>query len=149
MIAAEMGLTKNMVIGRRHRLSMAGNSARGKMPTVTVAAQAAKVRPLIKPASIHPSLFPKKRSHKRKSPLAVAPSPVCDVSTHVDIMGLERGMCRYPFGDPSSVDFRYCGGVKASPSASYCKFHMKLCYTPRGLLQARKEGAYNVRRFGW
>ena len=145
-IARELGITRNAVIGRCRRrgiklLSQAGHQSISKA-RVSVAAQPAT------PISMSMLLRPPKRSHQRKPPLAVAPTPVCDASTHVDIMGLERNMCRFPFGDPASPDLRYCGAVKATPGASYCERHMKLCYTPRGLLQARKEGAYNVRRFG-
>ena len=31
--------------------------------------------------------------------------------------------CRWPFGDPRSDDFRYCGSDRASPDGPYCRSH--------------------------
>ena len=146
-IARELGITRNAVIGRCSRrgiklISQAGHQSVSKA-RVSVAVQPAT------PISMSTLLRPPKRSHKRKSPLAVASSPVCDASTHVDIMGLTQWTCRWPIGEPSDWDaFSYCGGATESVAAPYCPHHMAKAYTPRGLLQARKEGAYNVRRFG-
>ena len=72
--------------------------------------------------------------------LAIAPQPlneaehetfesvVLPMSLRVTIVELKEAMCRWPLGDPTSPDFRYCG----SPASSgpYCAHHSGLAYQP-------------------
>jgi GcrA cell cycle regulator len=53
---------------------------------------------------------------------------VVPMSLRVTIIDLKEAMCRWPLGDPTSSEFRYCG----SPAASgpYCTHHGKLAYQP-------------------
>ena len=53
---------------------------------------------------------------------------VVPMSLRVTIVELKEAMCRWPLGDPTSPDFRYCG----SPTANgpYCAHHGKLAYQP-------------------
>ena len=53
---------------------------------------------------------------------------VLPMSLRVTIIELKEAMCRWPLGDPSSPDFRYCG----SPAANgpYCAYHARLAYQP-------------------
>jgi GcrA cell cycle regulator len=61
------------------------------------------------------------------------PAPFEDVvvpmSERVTIMELRETMCRWPFGDPSSADFRFCGG-HAPVGTPYCTFHARAAYQP-------------------
>ena len=45
------------------------------------------------------------------------------------IMELREGMCRWPLGDPTRPEFRYCGahGVAGLP---YCSLHAQIAYIP-------------------
>jgi GcrA cell cycle regulator len=38
-------------------------------------------------------------------------------------------MCKWPLGDPSSTEFRYCGSP-AHAATPYCQYHGKLAYQP-------------------
>jgi GcrA cell cycle regulator len=54
---------------------------------------------------------------------------VVAMSLRVTIVELRETMCKWPLGDPSSSEFRYCG----SPSHTgtpYCQYHGKLAYQP-------------------
>jgi GcrA cell cycle regulator len=54
---------------------------------------------------------------------------VVPMSLKVTIVELRESMCKWPIGDPSSSEFRYCG----SPSHNgtpYCQYHGKLAYQP-------------------
>jgi GcrA cell cycle regulator len=38
--------------------------------------------------------------------------------------------CKYPIGDLSDPDFRFCNAL-ALPGKPYCDAHQRLCYVPR------------------
>ena len=51
------------------------------------------------------------------------------MSLRVTIVDLKESMCKWPLGDPSSADFRYCGSA-TSGAGPYCQHHGKLAYQP-------------------
>ena len=67
---------------------------------------------------------------------ALLPEPpeedvVIPMSEMVTIMELKESMCRWPMGDPSSGEFRFCGGKKgANQSGPYCSYHARIAYQP-------------------
>jgi len=54
----------------------------------------------------------------------VAPQP-----EGVTIMELREGMCRWPLGDPTTPEFRYCG-ARAVEGLPYCPHHAQIAYQP-------------------
>jgi GcrA cell cycle regulator len=44
-------------------------------------------------------------------------------------MELREHMCRWPLGDPSQADFRFCGG-RSGPGGAYCAHHAAVAYQP-------------------
>jgi GcrA cell cycle regulator len=67
---------------------------------------------------------------------------VVPMSLRVTIVELKEAMCRWPLGDPTSSEFRYCG----SPSSGvgpYCAHHSKLAYQP---VQDRRRERERERR---
>ncbi len=72
------------------------------------------------------------KSQPMEAPL---PAPREDVvipmSEMVTIMELKESMCRWPMGDPSSGEFRFCGAKKgANQSGPYCSYHARIAYQP-------------------
>jgi GcrA cell cycle regulator len=62
-------------------------------------------------------------------------SVVVPMSVRVTIVELKEAMCRWPLGDPTSAEFRYCGSpTHAGP---YCRYHGGLAYQPAD--QRRRE----------
>jgi GcrA cell cycle regulator len=143
------GLTRNAVIGKVHRLGLAGRAkspnvgvARPRRPAPPPAAQRAAARRLAAPAP---------RITRGATALAVAPealseaepeafeSVVVPMSLRVTIIELKEAMCRWPLGDPASAEFRYCG----SPAASgpYCPYHSEIAYQPAH--ERRREREHN------
>jgi hypothetical protein len=60
------------------------------------------------------------------------PTPVAQVvhiAERVTIMDLRDGMCRWPIGDPTSSEFRFCG-ASAYTGVPYCEYHSQLAYQP-------------------
>lgn len=55
----------------------------------------------------------------------------------VSLADLEANQCRFPFGNPRTAEFGFCG-CPALPGQSYCNQHLQLCYTdytPRRAIQ--------------
>ncbi len=47
----------------------------------------------------------------------------------VGILDLKPTSCRWPIGDPASVDFRFCGSdITAGGRGSYCSYHASVAY---------------------
>jgi GcrA cell cycle regulator len=70
-------------------------------------------------------------------------SVVVPMSLRVTIVELKEAMCRWPLGDPTSPDFRYCGSpVSTGP---YCAHHGALAYQPA---QERRRERERDRRAG-
>jgi GcrA cell cycle regulator len=132
------GVTRNAVIGKVHRLGLAG---RDKTPSASIP------RPRrMAPPPVHRVAGPRLSSSQAPrmirgaTAFALAPetlaeleqpefeSVVLPMSLRVTIVELKESMCRWPLGDPATSEFRYCG----SPTASgpYCAYHGGLAYQP-------------------
>jgi GcrA cell cycle regulator len=149
-ISAQLGhgVTRNAVIGKVHRLGLAG---RAKAPSSTAAPPRAASAPRMVP---RPASSGARTAVRGATALALAAEPALDtrpvfqeddvvvpMSLRVTIIDLKEAMCRWPLGDPTSPDFRYCG----SPAASgpYCAHHGKLAYQP---VQDRRRERERERR---
>ncbi|MEE9273414.1 MAG: GcrA family cell cycle regulator [Robiginitomaculum sp.] len=122
------GVTRNAVIGKVHRLGLSGRAKPSRLTkrtrktsTTTRRRSVAKVSP---------------RTPKQ---VITTPPPLeaklMDNGEYANILSVTENMCKWPIGDPSSANFRFCGrGV--SKDEPYCKAHAQLAYQP-----ARKRGA--------
>jgi len=139
------GLSRNAVIGKVHRLGLAG---RAKSPGLA----SARPRPSASSPAAHRAAAPRPvmtapRMTRGATALAIAPraleeaepeafvSVVVPMSLRVTIVELKEAMCRWPLGDPASAEFRYCGSHAAS--GPYCAYHGSLAYQPA--LERRRE----------
>ena len=149
-IAAELGngVTRNAVIGKVHRLGLSGRAK-------TVTPQAARPRKATRAPSHPLSHGSATRGNLALSPKApaapapvlhVAPAPVQEVvipmSERVTIMELRDSMCRWPHGDPTSAEFRFCG-AKSPPGSPYCNYHAQIAYQPS--VERRRDRARSAR----
>jgi GcrA cell cycle regulator len=142
-ISAELGLgiTRNAVIGKVHRLGLSG---RAKSPSPA----APRVRQ--RPAATTPRAPMATRTsngggggHVVRGNTALAFSidtavdtqpvfhedVVVPMSLRVTIVELKEAMCRWPLGDPTTPEFRYCG-IQSTGSGPYCAHHGKMAYQP-------------------
>ena len=129
-IAAELGngVSRNAVIGKIHRLGLSGRAAQ---PAVE---DPAREKPKIVKAE------PRVASPSVTAPVAT-PKPingavtlsasdvVIPLSDRVTIMELRETMCRWPLGDPTSAEFRFCG-CRAAGSMPYCAAHARVAFQP-------------------
>src|SRR5262249_55787783 len=123
-IAAELGgITRNAVIGKVHRLGLAG---RAKSPSST------SPRPR-KGRAHSPLLRVPRASMRGNTALAhafeydVEPEPepvdnVIPIGQRRSLLELTEETCRWPIGDPGSADFFFCGGPTLT-SLPYCAYH--------------------------
>lgn len=147
-IASELGgVTRNAVIGKVHRLGL----ARGAKST-----SSAPVRPR-KPAATHGVSTSSQRHYSAPAAprtiargntalaTAVARLPSAEVavdlrpveevvipmSARVTIMELRENTCRWPLGDPTSSEFRFCGNATGGAGCGpYCAYHSSIAYQP-------------------
>ena len=132
------GVTRNAVIGKVHRLGLAG---RAKTPSTSVPRPRRLAPPPVHRVAGPRLSSPAPRIMRGATAFALAPealselerqeefeSVVLPMSLRVTIIELKESMCRWPLGDPATSEFRYCG----SPAASgpYCTYHGGLAYQP-------------------
>ncbi len=127
-IAAEIGVTRNAVIGKIHRL--------GLSPERPAAALA--------PARSCPQRVrqPRRLAHRRMLRLIHAEAPrvadgasaetvSVDSAQRCSLLELAQGKCRWPLGDGVSnsgaADFVFCGNETAA-GFSYCAGHARMAY---------------------
>jgi GcrA cell cycle regulator len=130
------GLTRNAVIGKVHRLGLA---CRAKSP----AAQPARPSQTQYEGRSHaPRVAPQPAARIVRGATALAVQPealaaaepqkmesvVLPMSVRVTIVELKEAMCRWPLGDPTSPEFRYCGSQ--SHTGPYCPYHSGVAYQP-------------------
>lgn len=126
LIATRMtGFTRNAIIGKVHRLGLPGRPTPiGKFRTKSGTAAR---RPVSRPKI---DKIRSERVYITKQVLPAAPLPPepPKPSKLFKLVDLEDNQCRFPFGDPKSKDFGFCGCVKAAGS-SYCPGHAHLTST--------------------
>jgi GcrA cell cycle regulator len=129
------GITRNAVIGKVHRLGLSG---RAKAPSATPALPRPRVKAPTPPITARTTSLPMRGNTALAvslQPLYVAePRPTEDVvipmSERVTIMDLREAMCRWPIGDPTTPEFRFCGGRFQPGDGPYCTYHARIAYQP-------------------
>jgi GcrA cell cycle regulator len=133
------GVTRNAVIGKVHRLGLAGRATTSRMKSH---------RPRVRTAQAV------KRGLMRARPVGVANSPLkslylADSEPYVPqaeelvippnerkyIQTLTESCCRWPIGDPQQAEFHFCGRKKI-PGLPYCEVHARRAFQPP---QARRR----------
>ncbi len=141
-IAAQLGgVTRNAVIGKVHRLGLAGRAK----PAATTGTNAARPR---KPRGVSPSMRVQRALVRGNTALAQAyeielePEPersdnVIPLGQRRSLLELTENTCRWPIGDPGNPDFFFCGGQTIS-SLPYCAYHARLAYQPPNMRRDRR-----------
>ncbi len=155
-IATELGegVSRNAVIGKVHRLGLSG---RATPPATEAAPPRPRDLPVPEPRiEITPVAaayaLPVEAPVESPAPQVVAeaavarqpaPEPITfdlpvlrakkesliPVSDRVTILELNGSMCRWPIGDPTSAEFRFCG-CRAMGTLPYCQDHARVAFQP-------------------
>jgi GcrA cell cycle regulator len=139
-IAAEIGgVTRNAVIGKVHRLGLSGRgktkAAPPQRPRKTTQAPSAPAPVAAAPVRATPIIAPTPPALELDAEPATATVALVDddmgvpVSERVTIMDLRESMCRWPMGDPTKPDFRFCG-ARSATGLPYCSHHSRIAYQP-------------------
>jgi GcrA cell cycle regulator len=123
-IAGEIGVSRNAVIGKIHRL--------GLSPGRPAAAPARLCPPRVRPPRL-PSQRRLLRLHAKTPPLdpTAAQDEFVNSAQRCSLLQLARGKCRWPISDPGASDFAFCGN-DAIAGLSYCAGHARMAYRPAG-----------------
>jgi GcrA cell cycle regulator len=118
-IAAEIGVTRNAVIGKIHRLGLSPG------------------RPAAVPARLCPPRRPPRLPSQRrllrlqaKTSLTDPPAAqnqLVNSAQRCSLLQLAAGKCRWPISDPGASDFAFCGN-EAIAGFSYCAGHARMAY---------------------
>jgi GcrA cell cycle regulator len=107
-MARRLGISRNALIGKAHRLGLSTHKARVAKP------QRRKLAPKMKPLPPPPIV--------EEDPVPAEPE-----FAGVELLALGPKACRYPQGD--GVPYRFCGAPQLEGS-SYCPYHQCVCYHP-------------------
>ena len=125
-IGRRMGVSKNAVVGKAHRLNLPARPSpirRDGASTPRPAVPRVAVRRSLPPRPVAPPPPP--------APVAPRPAPV----RHVSRAGLRS--CSWPIGEPGTRGFHFCG-CEALPGKPYCAEHAAVAYVK---VRDRREDA--------
>jgi GcrA cell cycle regulator len=118
------GVTRNAVIGKVHRLGLAGRAAPSRIE-----------RPRLPSA---PRL--NVRLHAPE-PVVVEEDPiVMEDGNFATVLTINNAMCRWPIGDPSENEFHFCGR-KPKTGSPYCEAHARKAYQPQQMRRDKSRMA--------
>jgi len=137
-VAAELGpgITRNAVIGKIHRLGLAERAKTAaaaprpraaKAPRPAAPATATRVSGHIVHGNVALAFAPQTLVVAREQPQEEVVIPM---SERVTLMDLRESMCRWPMGDPTTPEFRFCGGKSPVGGGPYCAYHSRVAYQP-------------------
>ena len=132
--------SRSAILGKIHRMKM---SVRYKFPRSTPGtAQPKKALPQRPVFKYKAAPLPEKKIMEfapKIAPVSIETKElVIPQSERVTLEQLHVGMCHWPFGDPRSPDFRYCG-AKSPVEQPYCPYHQQIAYQPPN--DRRRENA--------
>ena len=122
-IAGLLGeVTRNAVIGKVHRLDLAGRKTTSRQPVPR------RTSPRRHRSGRVELRLPPSRFVRAASPLPPSPPPPV-AARMLPLRQLRDDQCRWPAGDPRKAGFGFCGCQKAS-GVPYCEHHAAIAYNP-------------------
>jgi GcrA cell cycle regulator len=135
------GVTRNAVIGKVHRLGLAGRATTSRMkshPRRVRTAQAVKRGGMLRTRPVGGiANSPLKSLYLSDLEPYVPPAEelVIPLNERRYIQTLTESCCRWPIGDPQLAEFHFCGKKKI-PGLPYCEVHARRAFQPP---QARRR----------
>jgi GcrA cell cycle regulator len=139
-IATKLGeVTRNAVIGKVHRLGLAGRATTSRIrtarPRSNIAlfpARSAQVQyRTFGNAALKAAPQPQERKAAAIIPLRALPELEPAPEGVITLAELKETMCHWPIGDPMEEGFHFCGRRK-SFGVPYCEHHAAIAYNPAG-----------------
>ena len=114
------GITRNAVIGKVHRLGLAGRATPSRVD-----------RPRLPSA---PRLY---RAREPEPPVVEEEPIKLEDGSFVGVLTINDRMCRWPIGDPSGDEFHFCGR-NPKQGSPYCEAHARKAYQPAQVRERRR-----------
>ena len=133
VIAQQIGeATRNAVIGKVHRLGLAGRATTSRAPSASRPASlfrarspSRNIRPRPRPRRTSPPPATAAQKPKRRAALPeLGPAPEIPVT----VQTLTERNCRWPEGDPKLPGFHFCGRQKTESPGPYCGAHAAIAF---------------------
>jgi GcrA cell cycle regulator len=131
------GVTRNAVIGKVHRLGLAGRVVTCRAPRPPRRISHLPLRPTRVQYRTHGNTALKPVFMPVEQPTvalalvpAILPEPAdAPAALRVNLLDLREHMCRWPIGDPQDEAFHFCGRHKTA-GISYCDHHARQAFQP-------------------
>ena len=133
VIAQQIGeVTRNGVIGKVHRLGLAGRATTRRAPGASRPASFFPARPASKSRrsrsrprrTSSPPATAAQKSKRRAAWPELGPAPEIPVT----VQTLTERNCRWPEGDPKLPGFHFCGRQKTESPGPYCGAHAAIAF---------------------
>lgn len=122
-IAKKLGVSKNSIVGKVHRLCLTARPSPIKKKDEEMKEPEAEVSPQpVEQPTVVAKAAPKTKSVAE--PKEVSPK---DVDGKTRLVDLDSHTCRWPIGDPRDEDFCFCG-KKVRAGQTYCDEHSTMAY---------------------
>ncbi len=131
-IGRRMGVTKNAIVGKAHRLDLPARPSPIRKTDAVDASAPPRRKPLVREAPP-----PSQQAAPRPQPTEVPPSPQLSpapmpapVAPAAAVRPFPRASlrsCCWPIGEPGTREFRFCG-AEADPGKPYCAEHAAVAY---------------------
>lgn len=124
-IAKKLGVSKNSIVGKVHRLSLSGRPSPIKKKEEIKKTKAIK----IKRAEKKPVAAPEPKEAPAPAEKALPEKHIKneEKSDIVRLTDLDNHTCRWPLGDPKDENFHFCG-KKTRTGQTYCDEHSAIAY---------------------
>lgn len=138
-IAKALGVTKNSIIGKVHRLCLTARPspikkakpASEKNTGKAVVAEKNKKAKKVTKESKKTTKTDNKNNEEAVVIETKQSSPVLPEETNIPLIKLDNHTCRWPLGDPKDDDFCFCG-KKIKTGQTYCDEHAAIAYVKAG-----------------
>lgn len=141
-IGKRLGVSKNSIVGKVHRLQLSGRPSPIKKKDTPAEETPAPTKPSKPEKTVSQANKPKEEKTPAKkeeevivevsapisAPMPKAPSKPSGKTMLTD---LDNHTCRWPIGDPKDENFHFCG-KKVKIGQTYCEEHANIAYVKPG-----------------
>ncbi|MCX8132348.1 MAG: GcrA family cell cycle regulator [Roseococcus sp.] len=131
-IGRRMGISKNAVVGKAHRLQLPARPSPIRRDPAAPRPVAAGRRPTLPPLRVVASTLPSRREDPAPTVVPTAAAPVTPPAAKA--AGVVRAFprmgarsCCWPIGEPGTPGFKFCT-AEALPGKPYCPEHAAVAY---------------------
>ena len=125
-IARELGVSRNAVIGKAHRMGLSRLTSTTAGQPVRSDNNGMTGPKIPRPRIVNPHQIVQALRKKPRLPIDEVPVS----SAHVrSLLELQRGHCRWPISEPGAEDFGFCGNQQVA-GLPYCAGHARMAYRP-------------------